>query len=260
MNTESLVTVEIEAGVAVVTLNRPGAMNALSSALRRSFAQVLLDLDADDTVRAAILTGAGERAFSAGLDLKELGATQGAVLDAVGSDPTSNPILAMARFSKPIIGAVNGVAITGGLEIALACDILVASSGARFADTHAKVGVMPGWGLSQRLPRLIGIGRAKQMSLTGMFVDAALAAEWGLVNAVVPPEALLGTARDIALQIAAADQDIVRRYKTMIDTGFAMPFGDALAHEQGEAMRFNSGVKASDVETRRDTVRQSNRG
>jgi enoyl-CoA hydratase len=253
------IVVEINEAVAVVTLNRPAAMNALSKGLRKALSDTLQALDADEAVRAIILTGAGERAFSAGLDLKELGAAQGAVFDAVGFDPDCNPIKAMERCSKPIIGAVNGLAVTGGLELALACDLLIASTSARFADTHAKVGVMPGWGVSQRLSRLIGSGRAKQMSLTGMFVDALTAADWGLVNQAVPPEDLLAVAKDIARQIAAADPQIISRYKTIIDTGFALPLGEALAYEQEEAMRFNGAVDAGDLEARRESIRRGNR-
>ncbi len=259
MNDQPPILVQIDDGIALITLNRPGAMNALSKDLRRSFSDALKAVEADDRVRAIVVTGAGDRAFSAGLDLKELGASQGAVFEAVGFDPDANPIKAMANCTKPIIAAVNGVAVTGGLEIVLACDLIIASDGARFADTHVKVGVMPGWGLSQRLSRLIGMGRAKQMSLTGIFVDAATAADWGLVNAVVPHDRLLIVAKDIARSIAMADPDIVRRYKAMIDKGFAMPFDDALAYEQEQAMAFNGAVDAGDVETRRESVRQSNR-
>ncbi|HEX4846857.1 MAG TPA: enoyl-CoA hydratase, partial [Novosphingobium sp.] len=179
-----LVTVERDGPVAVVTLNRPEAMNALSRGLRAQLAQVMVELDAEERIRAVVLTGAGTRAFTAGLDLKELGSGAASLGAATDQEATSNPVKAIETCRKPVIGAINGVAITGGFELALACDILIASENARFADTHARVGIMPGWGLSQKLSRMIGISRAKELSLTGNFIDAQTACAWGLVNRV----------------------------------------------------------------------------
>ena len=142
---DDLVLLEVADGVATVTLNRPEAMNALSKALRSRLYEVMTEVDADDTVRAVVLTGAGERAFTAGLDLKELGSQAGALGSANATGADENPVKAIELCRKPVIGAINGVAITGGFEVALACDILIASENARFADTHARVGVMPGW-------------------------------------------------------------------------------------------------------------------
>jgi enoyl-CoA hydratase len=191
-----LVTVERDGPVAVVTMNRPEAMNALSSGLRAELAAAMVEVDSDDTIRAVVLTGAGTRAFTAGLDLKELGV---AGLGAANAEtPAANPVKAIEQCRKPVIGAINGVAITGGFEVALACDILIASENARFADTHARVGIMPGWGLSQKLSRMIGISRAKELSLSGNFLDAQTACQWGLVNRVVSAEDLLATAKKLA--------------------------------------------------------------
>ena len=148
----ALVTIEYEGAVAIVTLNRPEAMNALSKALREDLATAMLAVEADDAVRAVVLTGAGERAFTAGLDLKELGADTSNLGAANATDARDNPVLAIDLCTKPVIGAINGVAITGGFEVALACDVLIASTNARFADTHARVGILPGWGLSQNCP------------------------------------------------------------------------------------------------------------
>ena len=136
-----------DSGVALVTLNRPDAMNALSMDLRRELCEVMFGIRDNDAVRAVVLTGAGEKAFTAGLDLKELGSDSNMMDAATNPDPESNPVSAVRSCGKPVVGALNGVAITGGFEVALACDILVASSRARFADTHALVGIMPGWGL-----------------------------------------------------------------------------------------------------------------
>lgn len=155
---------------------------------------------------------------------------------------------------QPVIGAINGVAITGGFEVALACDIRIASINARFADTHARVGVMPGWGLSQKLSRLIGLGRAKELSLTGNFLDAETACAWGLVNYVVEPDALLPAAQALARDIASADPEMVRAYKALIDDGYALPFGEALALEQRRSTAANRYVSAGDVEARRQAV------
>lgn len=256
----TLVTVEIADGVAVVTLNRPEAMNALSKALRAELAQAMVAVDADDSVRAVVLTGAGERAFTAGLDLKELGSDTGQLGAANATSPAENPVKAIETCRKPVIGAINGVAITGGFEVALACDIVIASSHARFADTHARVGIMPGWGLSQKLSRLIGISRAKQLSLTGNFLDAQTALAWGLVNEVVEPDALLPRARALALDIASADPAMIAAYKALIDDGFAMPFGEAMAIEHHTSQARNAAVSAEDVEARRLAVMERGRG
>lgn len=222
---ETPVLVEVDGTVATVTLNRPQAMNALSKALRSELYKAMVRLDADEAVRVVILTGAGERAFTAGLDLKELGSQAGALGSANATGAEENPVKAIELCRKPVIGAINGVAITGGFEVALACDILIASENARFADTHARVGVMPGWGLSQKLSRLIGLSRAKELSMSGNFLDAATAERWGLVNRVVPASQLMPVARKLAEDIASADPTFIAAYKRLIDDGFALPFG-----------------------------------
>lgn len=243
-----------DGGVAIVTLNRPEAMNALSKALRKALKAAIDALQNDEAVRAIVLTGAGDRAFTAGLDLKELGADASALGAANATDPADNPVAAIESSRKPVIGAINGVAITGGFELALACDVLIASSRARFADTHARVGIMPGWGLSQKLSRLIGIYRAKELSLTGNFLDAETAAAWGLVNRVVAPEALLETAVKLAQDMASLEPRYCAAYKALIDEGFKLSFADGLAHEHKTSSKLNAGVKPADVESRRGAV------
>ncbi|HEX4873388.1 MAG TPA: enoyl-CoA hydratase-related protein, partial [Sphingorhabdus sp.] len=155
---------------------------------------------------------------------------------------------------KPVIGAINGVAITGGFEVALACDILIASTNARFADTHARVGIMPGWGLSQKLSRMIGISRAKQLSFSGNFLDAETACAWGLVNSVVPANELMTHAKALARDIASVDPAMVQTYKRIIDDGYALPFGEAMAHEARVSTAANRQVSADEVEARRMAV------
>ena len=256
---DDLITVEKAEGVATVTLNRPAAMNALSKALRKRLYEVMTALDRDEDVRAVVLTGAGDRAFTAGLDLKELGSQPGALGSANATGADENPVEAIELCRKPVIGAINGVAITGGFEVALACDILIASENARFADTHARVGVMPGWGLSQKLSRLIGISRAKELSLSGNFLDAETAERWGLVNRVVPAGELLGVAQKLAGDIASADGDFIARYKKLIDDGFARPFGEAMVLEHERSSVANATVTPEAVEARRAAVQARGR-
>jgi enoyl-CoA hydratase len=247
---DSMIRTERRGAVVCVTLDRPEAMNALSAELRDELAGVFRELEADDATRVAIVTGAG-RAFCAGYDLKELasGAT-GETPDSASSDLEA----AIADFAGPIIGAINGHAITGGFELALACDVLVASERACFADTHARVGILPGWGLSQKLPRMIGVSRAKELSFTGNFLEAAQALEWGLVNRVVPAGELLDCCWALAEEMASCVPSVLEGYKQLIDDGLAMPLGPALEMERERALASAAATTASDVADRRALV------
>ena len=257
MSSEPTVLIEHHGPVALVTLNRPGAMNALSRDLRAALAEAMIELDGDDSVRAVVLTGAGIRAFTAGLDLKELGVEGLGAANA--SQPAANPVKAVEQCRKPVVGAINGVAITGGFELALACDVLIASENARFADTHARVGIMPGWGLSQKLSRMIGISRAKELSMTGNFLDAATACQWGLVNRVVAASELVPAALALAADMASADPGMIQAYKALIDAGYATSFGDALALEHEASSARNASVSGAEVEERRRAVMERGR-
>lgn len=216
---DDVVLVDRTDRVATVTLNRPEARNALSSVVLRRLPAVMAEVAADDEVDVVILTGA-DPAFCAGLDLKELGSSGGNL--GAGSAPAEalrrGP---WAPVGKPVIGAINGVAVTGGFELALCCDLLIASERARFADTHARVGVMPGWGLTVLLPQAVGVRRARELSLTGNYLDAATACEWGLVNRVVPHDELLPVCRRLAADIVGNDQPGVRQvlatYAAVVD-------------------------------------------
>ena len=236
-------------GVATVTINRPEAMNAMSRGLRVALDQTFKGLRDDDDIRAVVLTGAGERAFTAGLDLKELGVEGLGAANA--TTPDDNPVLAVLQCGKPVIGAINGVAITGGFELALACDVLIASTNARFADTHARVGITSGWGLSQKLSRIVGIYRAKELSLTGNFIDAATACDWGLVNRVVAPDELMPAALKLAHEMATIPRAMLRTYKAMIDDGYALPFSEGLALEHQRSTEHNADITPAQVETNR---------
>lgn len=220
-----------DAGVATITMNRPEAKNALSMQLQRDLSTALDHASQDDDVRVLILTGAGT-AFCAGVDLKEFGQLKGDADDRERPDCWK----ALDACPKPIIGAVNGPAITGGFEIALACDVLIAGESAHFADTHGRVGVLPGAGLSQRLSRAIGPYRAKFVSLTGNFVSADRAAAWGLVSHVVDDAELLSTARQIADDMLGLMPHMLPDLKRLIDDGFDVAFGDAM-HLESERSR-----------------------
>ena len=198
-NAAGILLTETADRVRTITLNRPAARNALSSALRREFFAALRDAETDDAVDVVIVTGA-DPVFCAGLDLKELG------------DTTELPDISpkWPPMSTPVIGAINGAAVTGGLELALYCDILIASERARFADTHARVGLLPTWGLSVRLPQKVGVGMARRMSLTGDYLSATEALRAGLVTEVVPHEDLLPPARAVAASIVGNNRKAVR--------------------------------------------------
>ena len=257
MNDELVLTEIDPSGYAVLTLNRPASLNALSRALMTQLAQAVRRLEADATVRVLILTGAG-KAFCAGLDLKELGSGQGA-LGVDGAVHGNDPVTALQQFSGPVIGAINGAAVTGGFELALACDVLLASPQARFADTHARIGVAPGWGLSQKLSRAIGIYRAREVSLTGNWVSAEQAAAWGFVNRVIPADDLLPAARALAGDMLSCLPEMLVRYKAIIDDGFALNFGEGMQLERTRSREFNAQVGAAAIEARREGVRARNR-
>jgi enoyl-CoA hydratase len=226
---------DVAGGIGTVTLNRPEARNALSPELVKAIADAVSELDRRD-LAAIILTGT-DPAFCAGVDLKRLAGT-GQLAGGPGGDPAARTGGGPSRWGPlpphetPIIGAVNGPAVTGGFELALACDFLIASDRARFADTHARVGVMPGWGLTIRLPELIGVNRARQLSFTGDFLDAQRAYEWGLVNEVVPHDSLLARAREVASHIATVPPANVREIRRMYATMGGLAGDAAWAREQ----------------------------
>lgn len=205
---EPVLLVEVVDRVATLTMNRPERRNALSASLRHRLREATREVEADPDVDVVILTGA-DPAFCAGLDLTEFATADSGLRDAAAL-PTGSDRGPLGPRTKPVIGAVNGVAVTGGLELALACDFLIASDQARFADTHTRVGVLPGWGLTVLLPEAVGVRRAKEMSATGNYVDAQLALHWGLVNRVVPHGELLATCRTLAAAIVSNDHTAVR--------------------------------------------------
>lgn len=239
-------------GCTQITLNRPQAKNAMSHALRKALTAAIDSLSGKDEARVLILTGAGD-VFCAGLDLKELAASASGDAFAF-EDRSLDAAAALREFKGPVIGAINGAAITGGFELALACDILLCSRTARFADTHARVGVMPTWGLSQRLSRAIGVYRACELSLTGNFLSAERAEAWGLVNRVVEPEQLLPEAHELAVQMLGVVPQMLSSYKRLIVDGFELALGDALSLERELGFAAARQVDTTEVGRRRDEV------
>lgn len=256
----ALLQIDRRDGYVVLRLNRSEALNALSQPLVAALAEALDTLEADAAVRGVIVTGNG-RAFCAGMDIKELQDPDGPLGRPGGlwADGALNPILRLRAFSKPTIAAVNGVAVTGGFELALACDLIVASTDARFADTHARVGIIPGGGLSQHLSRVIGIHRAKELHLTGNFLSAEQADRWGLVNRVVEPHELLPASEALMRDMLGIDQDMLVAYKQLIDRGFAACFGDALAEEARTAKAEAHRTEAGDIARRGSALRDRGR-
>ena len=240
-------------GVLQITLHRPDALNALNATLRNEIAAVFDAAAQNDSIEVIVLTGSG-RAFTVGLDLKELGGEVDAAEAPSGRDLRD----AMLACGKPIIGAVNGFAITGGFEIALLCDFLIASPQAKFADTHARVGVVPGWGLSQRLPRLIGINRARELSLTGNYLDADTACAWGLVNRVVPEDELLPTCVGLAQDILSTDRAtrtemrriMTQGWETTLENGLGLELEANRAHDKRESPATKVAQRRADIQSR----------
>jgi enoyl-CoA hydratase len=238
------VSIEVGDGLAVIKLDRPDARNALDSGLLRDLPALMTEADHLDEVAVVVLTGS-DPAFCAGLDLKEL-ASSGANLRPADGRP-------WPELTKPLIGAVNGPAVTGGLELALACDFLVASERARFADTHTRVGLVPFWGMSVLLPQAIGLRKAREMSLTGNFIDAEEAFRLGLVNLVVPHDQLMVTALRLAADVADCDPSatraMLRTYRQVSGTAEAFDVEVRLA----EAF-VGEGIDAAVLEQRRQAL------
>ncbi|MEQ8839950.1 MAG: enoyl-CoA hydratase [Acidimicrobiales bacterium] len=230
---DDVLHIEVADEVALVVMNRPRVRNALNSLLLGGLRASLRSLDEREDVRAIVLTGA-DPAFCAGLDLEEL-AGGGRITS--GSDD-GHPF--PPDMTTPIIGAVNGPAVTGGLEIALACDFLVASDRASFADTHARVGILPGWGLSVELPRAIGVRRARQMSFTGNYVPAEQAREWGLVNEVVPHAELLDRATALGRDMATVPAPASAAMKRLYWATHSVAVGDGLLVEAEVSKRWSA--------------------
>jgi enoyl-CoA hydratase len=222
--------VEVSERIATVTINRPKVLNALSDATVVELDSCWTALERDNTVRAVIVTGSGEKAFIAGADISELATFS--PRQAMESARRGQQMLArLEAIGKPTIAAINGLALGGGCELALACTLRLASANARIGQPEVKLGIPPGYGGTQRLPRLIGKGRAFQMLLTGEHVPAQLAYEWGLVNAVVPAEQLLTAARELARKMIANAPLALSYVLQAVHQGMEQPLEQALVLE-----------------------------
>ena len=246
---DDVLLIETADRIRTLTLNRPEARNALSAELRGKLFPALREAEADDDVDVVILTGA-DPAFCAGLDLKELSS---------GTDlPDLSPT--WPELTKPVIGAINGVAVTGGLELALCCDILIASERARFADTHARVGLMPTWGMSVRLPQAVGRGLAQRMSLTGDYLLADEALRAGLVTQVVLHDDLMDTARAVAASIVGNNRAAVRALLASYHRIDGAQTRDGLDIEAQSAKQWlASSVSSADIAANREAVLERGR-
>jgi enoyl-CoA hydratase len=251
MTTPQLI-MQREGGYAILTLNRPDARNALSPQLLVDLCAAFRTLQSEKDVRAVILTGAGS-AFCAGLDLKAMAADESG-LGVYNIHGEHDITAAMDAFDRPIIIGVNGVAATGGFELALMGDILLASTEARFADTHCRVGLAPGWGLSQKLARIIGPSRAREAHFTGNFITARQAADWGLVSRVVPAENLLDECRQVAKDIAGCVPETVKLYKQVVNDGLQCDLAAGLTMERSVMTYVNQRVSGDAIAARRSDV------
>ena len=216
--------------IAFLTISRPRVLNALNAALMRELELGFCSVRDDDDVLAAVLTGDGDKAFVAGADigeLAELGTVEGLALATRGQAVFS----LIEHCGKPVIAAVNGFALGAGCELALACSIRLASQNARFGQPEVKLGIIPGYGATQRLPRLIGKGPAIELLLSGEMIDAAEALRIGLVNRVLPPEQLLSAAEALATKILANGPLAVRYCLDAVNEGMEMTLEAAIAHE-----------------------------
>jgi len=194
-----------EDGICTITIDRPEARNALSLAMRRRLKELFASAGADDDVAVIVLTGV-DPAFCAGVDVKELRSGAGRE----GGGEITDPAAALRAVPKPVLGAINGVCVTGGLELALACDVLIASEHARFADTHVRLGLLPAWGMSAYLAQAVGTRKAVELSLTGAFISADDALQCGLVNHIVPHAELLARTYELATAMRDAEPVVAR--------------------------------------------------
>lgn len=217
--------------IATITLNRPEALNAFSKEVINEVLQALEDIENDTSVRVVVLTGAGEKAFSAGADIKAMkgmNALKARELSIMGEKLCT----ALEKLEKPVIAAINGYALGGGLEVAMACDLRIASERARMGQTEINIGLIPGWGGTQRLPRLIGATKAKELIYTGKIIDAKTAEQLGLVNMVVPAEKFRETVHQFAVELAQRAPVALKVAKALINKGFEISLEGALALER----------------------------
>jgi len=218
-------------GAATITLNRPEALNAFSKDVVAEVLMALEDVKADESVRVVVLTGAGEKAFSAGADIKAMigmTALKARELSLMGERLCT----AFEDLEKPVIAAINGFALGGGLEVAMSCDLRIASETARVGQTEINIGLIPGWGGTQRLTRLVGVGKANELVFTGRMIDAKTAEQLGIVNMVVPADKFRETVKQFASDLAQKAPVALKVAKALISKGADIGLESALALER----------------------------
>ena len=218
-------------GVGTITLNRPEALNAFSKDVVEEILFALEDIRKDENVRVVVLTGAGEKAFSAGADIKAMAgmnALKARELSLMGE----KLCVTLENLEKPVIAALNGYALGGGLEVAMSCDLRIASETSRVGQTEVNIGLIPGWGGTQRLTRLVGLTKAKELVFTGKMIDAKTAEQLGIVNMIAPPDKFRETVRQFALELASKAPVAVRVAKALINKGADIGLDSALELER----------------------------
>jgi enoyl-CoA hydratase len=225
------IIIERDGAVATITVNREKVLNALNEATTAEIYRALREVEEDDGLRVAIITGKGEKAFIAGADINELRASPNATAARTMSQRSHEVGLYIARMSKIVIAAINGFALGGGCELAMSCDIRLAADTARLGQPEINLGIIPGWGGTQRLPRLVGAGMAKLLNLTGDMISAEEALRIGLVERIYPAAELAGAAHALAQQIAAKAPLAVAAIKQAVNRGMDMPLAEACMYE-----------------------------
>ena len=221
-----------EKGIARITVNRPEKRNALNQAVRLELQQALRDIEEDDSIRVAIVTGAGDKAFIGGADITELKEMTPIACEARASTLGQQLYTDIENLRVPVIAMINGFCLGGGCELAMCCDIRVASENARLGQPEINIGIFPGGGGTQRLPRLVGWGKAKELLYTGRIIDAAEAERIGLVDKVVPADELDSTVTELAETIASKSPVIIRLLKKAITRGMYTNLPDGLAYDK----------------------------
>ncbi|HEX74953.1 MAG TPA: crotonase [Dehalococcoidia bacterium] len=221
-----------EKGIARIIINRPEKRNALNQAVRLELQQVLRDIEADDSVRVAIVTGAGDKAFISGADITELKEMTPIACEARASTLGQQLFTDLENLGVPVIAMINGFCLGGGCELAMCCDIRIASENAKLGQPEINIGIFPGAGGTQRLPRLVGWGKAKELLYTGRMIDAAEAERIGLVDKVVPQDKLDSTVTELAKTIVSKSPIIIKLLKRVINTGMHTNLPDGLSYEK----------------------------
>ncbi|MFC2042068.1 enoyl-CoA hydratase/isomerase family protein [Chloroflexota bacterium] len=235
MEFQQIIYSKEENGIVKITINRPEVRNALNKTVRQELRKAIEKITNDKDIRVVIITGAGDKSFISGADLSELKEKTAITMEEYASTLGQQLYTDIESLPVPVIAMINGFCLGAGLEIAMCCDIRIASENAKFGQPEIRVGFLPGGGGTQRLPRIIGWGKAKELIYTGEMIDAEEAEKWGLVNKVVPPEELETAVREIADKIASKSPLIIRIIKKTINRGMYTDLAAGLNYEKANA-------------------------